>query len=73
VIWKIAEDPNLLVNLDRQAEVADWAGRARADTLRRAVDAIEQAKVALRRNVNPRLILESLFIGLGPLAGHPAR
>jgi len=25
VIWKTAEDPDLLVNLDRQAEVAEWA------------------------------------------------
>jgi len=72
VIWKTAEDPNLLVNLDRQAEVAEWAGRARADDLRRAVDAIEQAKAALRRNVNPRLILETLFIRMGG-RGYPAR
>jgi DNA polymerase-3 subunit delta' len=73
VVWKTAEDPDLLVNLDLQAEVAEWAGRARAEDLRRTVDAIEQAKAALRRNVNPRLILETLFIGMGPLAGHPVR
>jgi len=73
VIWKTAEDPDLLVNLDRQAEVAEWAGRARVEDLRRTVDAIEQAKMALRRNVNPRLILETLFIRIGGRAGQPAR
>jgi len=73
LIWKTAEDPDLLVNLDQSAEVAAWAARARAEDLQRAVDAIEQAKMALRRNVHPRLILETLFLQIGAPAEHPAR
>ncbi len=73
LIWKTAEDPDLLVNLDQSAEVAAWAARARAEDLQRAVEAIEQARTALRRNVNPRLILETLFLQIGAPAGHPAR
>jgi len=71
-IWQALADPALLTNLDHQRDVARRASRARPEDLTRAVDAIEQAKVALRRNINPRLVLESLFTQLGAAARHPA-
>lgn len=71
-IWQAAGDPGLLTNLDRQADVAAGAGLVSAERLARTIDAIEQAKAALRRNINPRLILETLFIQMGAIPGHPA-
>lgn len=71
-IWQVAGDPGLLANLDRQAEVVAGAARISGERLSRTVDAIEQAKAALRRNINPRLILETLFIQMGTVPGQPA-
>jgi DNA polymerase III subunit delta' len=71
-IWQSLGDPSLLTNLDHQREVSDRARRLRSDDLIRTIDAIEQAKAALRRNVNPRLVLETLFTQLGVAARHPA-
>jgi DNA polymerase-3 subunit delta' len=69
VVWQETHDPDLLTNQDCQREVAEWASRASAEPLRWTVDAIEAAKAALRRNVNPRLVLETLFLRLGAPAG----
>ena len=63
-VWQAAQDPALLVNLDRRDQVAAWADRARPDGVRDAVGAIETAKTALRQNINPRLVLEHLFAGI---------
>src|SRR5205807_2092575 len=65
VVWQTAGDPALLANLDCERDVAGWADRARGENLRGTVDAIEQAKAALRLNVNPRLVLEALFTRIG--------
>ena len=69
VVWQVAGDPGLLTNQDGERDVAEWAGRARGEDLRRTVDAIEEAKTALRRNINPRLVLENLFVRMGRPAG----
>ena len=71
-IWQVAGDPGLLANLDRQPEVVAGAARISGERLSGIVDAIEQAKAALRRNINPRLILETLFIQMGTVPGQPA-
>lgn len=71
-VWQALGDPALLTNLDRQRDVTDWASRTPSEDLIRTIEAIEQAKAALRRNVNPRLVLETLFITLGVATGHPA-
>jgi DNA polymerase-3 subunit delta' len=71
-VWQALGDPALLTNLDHQRDVASRAGRARPEDLTGAVDAIEQAKAALRRNINPRLVLETLFTRLGAATTHPA-
>jgi len=55
--------------LDSRDEIAAWADRTPPDHIPRVVQAIEEAKAALRRNVNPRLALEGLF-AVG--AAHPA-
>ncbi len=65
LIWQETRDPALLVNLDARREVAEWAGRAGGAGLRRTAEAIEQAKANLRRNLNPRLVLEDLFVRIG--------
>jgi DNA polymerase III subunit delta' len=62
VIWQETRDPALLVNLDARREVAAWAGRADGAGLRRTAQAIAQAKENLRLNLNPRLVLEDLFV-----------
>ncbi|HKV45678.1 MAG TPA: DNA polymerase III subunit delta' C-terminal domain-containing protein, partial [bacterium] len=69
VVWQAAADPDLLTNRDCEGEVAEWAGRTRAEDLRRVVEAIEAAKAALRHNGNPRLILEDLFVRMGASPG----
>jgi len=71
-VWQAVGDPSLLTNLDQRGKVADRARRARPEDLTRTMDAIEQAKAALRRNINPRLVLETLFTQLGAAAGRPA-
>ena len=60
-VWQTARDPALLVNLDSRDEIAAWADRTPPGHIPKVVQAIEEAKAALRRNVNPRLALEGLF------------
>jgi DNA polymerase-3 subunit delta' len=72
-VWRMTGDAGLLANIDLRDDVARGAASARAADLTRAVDAVEEAKAALRRNINPRLILETLFTQLGDVAGTPGR
>jgi len=71
-VWQAVRDPALLTNLDQQRKVAERSRRARPEDLTRTVDAIEQAKAALRRNINPRLVLETLVTQRGAAAGYPS-
>ena len=64
LVWQETHDPALLVNLDVRRDVAEWADHASPEGIRRAVEAIEDAKARLRRNLNPRLVLEALFTQL---------
>jgi DNA polymerase III subunit delta' len=64
LVWQETQDPALLVNLDARREIAEWAGRASPDGIRRAIEGIEEAKAHLGRNLNSRLVLESLFARL---------
>jgi DNA polymerase III subunit delta' len=63
-VWQAAHDAALLINLDRREQIAAWADRARPEGVRDAAAAIETAKTDLRRNINPRLVLEHLFAGI---------
>jgi DNA polymerase-3 subunit delta' len=71
-VWRAARDPALLANADREADVARAAGGTSPQRAAAAVDAIGQAREALRRNVNPRLVLETLFTRLAAGAARPA-
>ncbi len=74
VVWQETQDPALLVNLDSQPAIAEWAARSSGDRLRRSAAAIEEAKTNLRRNLNPRLVLEALFarMDIGRASASPA-
>jgi DNA polymerase-3 subunit delta' len=65
LVWKNLRDPDLLANRDRQTAIAEHADRYSEATLGARVEAIDAAKESLRRNVNPRLVLEKLFLSFG--------
>jgi DNA polymerase-3 subunit delta' len=69
IVWQETGDPALLFNLDLRDEVAAWADRIPGTRLRRAAGAIEEARANLRRNLNPRLVLEALFTDLSGAVG----
>jgi DNA polymerase-3 subunit delta' len=60
-VWKETADPALLINLDKQEEIARLAAALSWEDLRRRIDAVDYARDSLERNVQPRLLLESLF------------
>lgn len=68
LVWRESRDPSLLVNRDRESEVAELA-QADGRALRDRIAAIEQTRDAVRRNVNARLALEALLFGA---SGQPA-
>ncbi len=65
LIWKQLQHPPLLTNRDRQAQVERRAPAYGEAMLSARIEAIEEAKEGLRRNVNPRLTLEKLFLSFG--------
>lgn len=70
LVWKQLQEPALLTNRDREEQIARLAAEYDEATLRARIEGVEEAKDALRRNVNPRLALEKLFLSFGttPLA-----
>jgi DNA polymerase-3 subunit delta' len=66
LVWRETQDPSLLVNLDRQAEIQELAGSLEPAGLRRRLEALEEARWAVRRNANPRLALEAAFLRFDP-------
>ncbi|MDR7521263.1 MAG: DNA polymerase III subunit delta' [Armatimonadota bacterium] len=73
LIWRQLKEPRLLTNLDRQEQIALLADQQDEATLAARIEAVEAAKDSLRRNVNPRLVLEKLFLAFGPPLGEPQR
>lgn len=65
LVWKQLQEPSLLTNRDRQAQIARLAGDCTDAMLGARIEAVEAAKESLRRNVNPRLALEKLFLSFG--------
>jgi hypothetical protein len=55
-----AETP--LVNVDRNLEIEDLAGRMDLSSARSMVGGLEDALEKLERNVNPRLLAEVLLL-----------
>jgi DNA polymerase-3 subunit delta' len=62
LVWRETRDPALLVNVDRRAEVEALAESLDERALRRRLEALEEARWAVRRNVSPRLALEATFL-----------
>lgn len=68
LVWKQLAEPALLVNRDRQSQIARLAGGYSEAMLSARIEAVEAAKESLRRNVNARLALEKLFLSFGAAA-----
>lgn len=66
LVWRETQDPSLLVNLDRRDQIDELARQLDTSALRRRVEALEEARWAVRRNVNPRLALEAAFLRFDP-------
>lgn len=62
LLWKQLREPSLLTNRDRQAQIEALATRYSDAQLGARIEAFEGAKDGLKRNVNPRLLLEKLFL-----------
>jgi DNA polymerase-3 subunit delta' len=62
IVWQETASSRLLVNLDRLDEIRRLAPTLASDALRRRIEAIDQAKADLRRNVHPRLVLDTMFL-----------
>jgi DNA polymerase-3 subunit delta' len=65
LVWKQVEEASLLTNRDRQDQIVRLADGYGDATLGARIEAVEAAKESLRRNVNPRLALEKLFLSFG--------
>ena len=65
LVWKQLAQPALLTNRDRQDQIERLASAYTDATLGARIAAIEEAKDALKRNGNPRLVLEKLFLSFG--------
>jgi DNA polymerase-3 subunit delta' len=65
LVWKQLAQPALLTNRDRQEQIERLASAYTDAALGARIAAIEEAKDALKRNGNPRLVLEKLFLSFG--------
>lgn len=66
LVWQESKDESLLINLDCKDVISALAEQVPAQALTMRINAVEEAKEALRRNVHPRLALETLFLRLTP-------
>jgi DNA polymerase-3 subunit delta' len=64
VMLRSAQARTPLVNVDRNVEIEDLAGRLDISVARRAACALEDALEKLEKNVNPRLLAEVLILDL---------
>lgn len=66
LVWRETQDPSLLVNLDRRDQIEELSRRLDTSALRRRVEALEEARWVIRRNVSPRLALEAALLRWDP-------
>jgi DNA polymerase-3 subunit delta' len=66
LVWQESQDESLLINMDYKDVISKLAGEVPAAVLAARISAVEEAKEAIRRNVHPRLALETLFLRLTP-------
>src|SRR5689334_9166572 len=64
VMLRSAQAETPLVNVDRNVEIEDLAGRLDLSTARRAASALEDVLEKMERNVNSRLLAEVLLLDL---------
>ncbi len=64
LVWQQTHSDQQLVNRDRRERIAALAASVPAAVLAARADAVRDAQDALRRNVHPRLLLETLFMRL---------
>jgi DNA polymerase-3 subunit delta' len=64
VMLRAARAETPLVNVDRNLEIEDLAGRTDLSSARRAASGLEEALEKLERNVNPRLLAEVLLLDM---------
>lgn len=64
VMLRTAQAKTPLVNVDRNVEIEDLAGRMDLSSARSVVGGLENALEKLERNVNPRLLAEVLLLDL---------
>ena len=64
VMLRTAQAETPLVNVDRNVEIEDLAGRMDLSASRRVVSGLEEALEKMERNVNPRLLAEVLLLDL---------
>ena len=64
VMLRAAQAETPLVNVDRNLEIEDLAGRMDLPSARHVVGGLENALEKLERNVNPRLLAEVLLLDL---------
>ena len=67
VMLRTAQVETPLVNVDRNVEIEDLAGRMDLSSARNVVGGLENALEKLERNVNPRLLAEVLLMDLPKL------
>jgi len=70
IVWQETGSSRLLVNLDRLDEIRRLAPTLASGALRRRIEAIERAKADLRRNLHPRLVLDTMFLQFDRLREH---
>ena len=64
VMLRAAQAETPLVNVDRNVEIEDLAGRLNLSSARSVVSGLENALEKMERNVNPRLLAEVLLLDL---------
>ena len=67
VMLRAARAATPLINVDRNVEIEDLAGRMNLSSTRHVVRGLENALEKLERNVNPRLLAEVLLLELPKL------
>ena len=64
VMLRVSQASTPLVNVDRNVEIEDLAGQMDLSSARRMLQRLEQGLEQLDRNVNPRLLAETLLLDL---------
>jgi DNA polymerase-3 subunit delta' len=64
IVWQETANESMLINLDRKEAIAARAREISPAVLSQWIEAVDDAKDAVRRNVHPRLALETLFLHL---------